>query len=100
MQEVIGTINKFIFTFAAWCLSIGLLVVTERCRRNPQTCQDSFMGKNGATRSFVALRFLGRPDDARRAIMEDQNLRREYLLERYLWSLVCFIVGLSNLFIG
>jgi hypothetical protein len=89
--------GKAVFILVVWVASVGILILAERCRRNPQRCPDMFMAKNGLTRSFVALRFLGRPEAARRAIVEDEKLRREYLLECYLWSLIGLIVGIASL---
>lgn len=92
--------GKIAFVFIVWTASIVIFILAERCRRNPETCQDAFVGNNGLTRSFVALRFRGRPEEARRAIVEDANLRREYLIERYLLSLTGLIIGIVWLFVG
>jgi hypothetical protein len=53
-----------------------------------------FMAENGLTRSLTALRFLGRPEEARRAIVEDANVRRDYLIERYCLSLAGLLLGI------
>lgn len=74
--------------------SIVILIMAERCRRMPCTCKDGFMGENGATRSFVALRFLGKAAQARDAIVNDPRLRKHYLWERYLLAAVGMIVGI------
>ena len=72
-----------------------ILIATERCRRNPQTCRDGFMRKTGYTRSLIALwYFIGKPEEARAAIMNDTKIRRKYIIESYLWSLVGMIAGI------
>ena len=88
---------KLLFAFFMCSVSVGLVILTERCRRNSQRCPDMFMAGNGLTRSFVALRFIGRADEARRAIVEDARLRQEYLDERYFLSLLGLLVAIGAL---
>lgn len=88
---------KFAFVLIVWSASVGILILAERCRRNPQRCPDMFMARNGLTRSFVALRYIGRAEEARRAIVEDAKLRQQYLIERYIWSLIGLVIGLVSL---
>ena len=75
--------------------SLGILLLTERCRRSPQACKNMFMQENGMTRSFVAFRFLGRPHEAREAIVKDPILRRQYLIESYVIATLGAIAGIS-----
>ena len=75
--------------------SLGIFLLTERCRRSPQTCKNMFMQENGFTRSFVALRFLGKAQEAREAIVKDPTLRRQYLIESYVIATLGAIAGIS-----
>jgi hypothetical protein len=80
--------SKLHFVFVMGSVSVGLVILTEGCRRNPQRCADMFMARSGLTRSFVALRFIGRAEEARRAIVENDKLRQQYVIEGYIWSLI------------
>lgn len=75
--------------------SIYMLIMTERGRRNPHLLKDSFMFRNGYTRSFLALwYFFGRPEEARNAIVEDAQLRQKFMVESYVWIVVGLAAGL------
>ena len=74
--------------------SFGLIVVAERCRKNPEPCKDKFMGANGVTRSFVALRYIGEPDLAQEAFVTKPNVRRAWIIERYIWAVISFVAGI------
>ena len=43
------------------------------------------MLKSGWTRSVFAIRYLGKPDEARRAVVEDASLRHKVIAELYVW---------------
>jgi hypothetical protein len=88
---------KLAFVFVVWSASVGILIMAERCRRNPHRCPDMFMARNGLTRSLVALWFIGRAEEARRAIVVDAKLRQLYLIERYIWGLMGFMIGIGAL---
>ena len=77
-------------------VTIGI-VIAEQCRRNPENCQNLFMTKQGWTRSVFALKYLGRPDEAREAIIQDGGLRRKLLIEWYIQIIVLFVLGLLQL---
>ena len=84
--------------FWVTCLltAVGLWSV-RRCHRNPTACQDLFMLKSGWTRSIFAIRYLGRPEEARRAILDDQELRRKVINEIYVWIALLLLVGFAQL---
>ena len=71
-----------------------LLVTTERCRRDPETCKHGFMTEQGNTSSIIALsKYMGKASEARQAIVEDRSLRQKYLFECYVKVLLCLIGG-------
>ena len=79
-------------------ISVMILIGTERCRRDPETCRDGFMRKTGYTKSIVALwYFIGKPEEARNAIMNDASIRKKFVIESYIWCLIGFIVGITLL---
>jgi hypothetical protein len=55
------------------------------------------MTEAGWTRSIFAIRYLGRPEEARKAIVDDRSLRKYFLVEQYIISAVTFILGLVAL---
>jgi len=80
--------------------SLWILYLTERCRRKPESCRDGFMSKEGFTRSFVALRYIGRANEAREAIVRDEKLRKWYLIEGYCWVILGLGLGIAVLIFG
>ncbi len=75
--------------------SLGIFIQTERCRRRCYLCPDMFMSKDGRSRSLVALKFLGRAEEARYAIIHDSKVRRLYLIERYAWCVLGVVGGIG-----
>lgn len=89
-----------LFLFA---VTIAIFWGTERCRRNPENCKDSFMTQQGWTRSPFAIKYLGKPEDARDAIVRDSNLRRKHIMFSYglcafffLMSLVAYTLNVGQ----
>ena len=84
--------------FGVTCLltAVGLWNV-RRCQKNPCACQDLFMLKSGWTRSIFAIQYLGRPEEARRAILDDQGLRRKVINEIYVWIALLLLIGFAQL---
>jgi hypothetical protein len=71
-----------------------LLLKTEQCRRNPDSCIEGFVSKEGFTRSFVVLRYWSRsPEERRQLFLQDPKLRRIYFLEGYIWSFLLVIAA-------
>lgn len=97
-QPETGKGDRMLWGTIALVSSIGLFITTERCRRNPEMCRDGFMTSQGFTRSIFALKYLGRSQDARDAIVTDPNLRHRYILESYIWSGVAFLLALVSFF--
>ena len=67
-----------------------------RCWRSPDTCQDAFMTKQGWTKSIVAHMFWASPDAARKAVIQDERIRRLYILElcgRAVFSFLCSVTS-------
>ncbi len=60
-------------------------------------CQDLFMLKSGWTRSIFAIRYLGNPEEARRAVADDASLRRKVIIELYIWLLLLLLIGAIQL---
>jgi hypothetical protein len=56
------------------------------------------MTQAGWTRSIFAIRFLGRPEEARKAIVNDRSLRRRFLIEQYIISALAFGLGIVAIF--
>ena len=76
-------------------ISLMIFIGTERCRRNPETCRDGFVHKTGYTKSIVALwYFIGKPEAARTAIMNDASIHKKFVVESYIWSLISFAGGI------
>lgn len=78
-------------------LSLFFVVYAERTRRDPYKGQNLFMTKQGWTRSLLALPYLGRPEAARKALVEDANLRKKFIIELYVWAAAIFLLGLTQL---
>jgi hypothetical protein len=53
------------------------------------------MRKTGYTKSVVALwYFIGKPEEARAAIMNDANIHKKFIIESYIWCLIGFAAGI------
>lgn len=52
------------------------------------------MTEQGWTRSPFAIEFLGRPQDARSAIINDEHLRRKHIIFSYGLSAFFFITSI------
>ena len=74
--------------------ALFLAARTEVCRRNPNKCIEGFVSKEGFTRSFVVLRYWNRsPEERRELFLQDPKVRRNYLLESYVWALLLFVAA-------
>ena len=74
------------------------IIGAERCRRQPMKCQDWFMTKNGWSQSlFGYWFFFGRPEVARKAILDDEKLRRWVIVESYVKAVVFIGLGIIAL---
>lgn len=72
-----------------------IFISAEVGRRNPTRLVGNFMHKSGYTRSLVALwHFHGDATSARQAILTDAKIRRQYLAERYGWSLIVLFASI------
>lgn len=78
-------------------LALTFVVFAEQTRRNPHKGQDLFMTEKGWTRSIFALPYLGRPKEARQALIDDEDLRKKFIIELYVWAIVMFLLGLTQL---
>lgn len=74
--------------------SLAILVRAEMCRRDSEKCKDAFMTEIGWTRSLVAIKYIGRPKDARHDIVEDADLRRRFLIESYIVGVMGMLLGI------
>ena len=74
--------------------AIAVFINTEKCERNPLECKNGFMTEQGWTRSPFALRYLGRPKDARNAMDNDEKLRRKHIIYSYTLSAIFLLAGL------
>lgn len=76
------------------------IIGTERCRRQPVKCQDWFMTKNGWSQSlFGYWFFFGRPEVARKAILENERLRRWVIIESYAKAFIFIGLGIFILMV-
>jgi len=80
-----------LFLFA---LSVAIFWGTEKCRRDPEACKGTFMTEQGWTRSPFAIKYLGRPQEARNAIVNDAELRRKHILYSYGLSLFFLLASI------
>lgn len=71
-----------------------------KCERDRSMCPPRFISDFGAPRSIFAMQFSGRPDEARKAILEDDELYRKYVIEQYVVSLAVAIAGVLALFVN
>ena len=94
MESKLTMAGVLLFIF----FSLFFAVYAERTRRNPYKGQNLFMTKQGWTRSIFALPYLGRPEEARKALVEDKNLRRKFIIELYVWAAVALLAALAQLF--
>jgi hypothetical protein len=75
--------------------AVYIFISAELGRRHPTRLVTNFMHKSGYTRSIVALwHFHGDARSARQAILTDTHIRRQYLIERYIWSLIVLLASL------
>ena len=82
--------------FFLFVISMAILWGTERCRRDPENCKDSFMTEQGWTRSPFAIKYLGRPQEARSTIVDNKELRQRHLLFSYGLSVFFLIMSVIS----
>lgn len=80
--------------FFLFVISGAIFLGTEKCRRDPEHCKDIFMTERGWTRSPFAIKYLGKPQEARAAIVNDAELRRKHILYSYGLSLFFFVLSI------
>jgi hypothetical protein len=83
--------------FGALLLGTSLLEVlgAERCRRQIEGYEDWFMTKNGWSRSlFGYWFFIGKPEEARAAIVTHNKLRRWVVYEGYIKAITFSLIGI------
>ena len=78
----------------------AILMGAERCRRDPNRCSDIFMTEQGWTRSPFAIKFLGRPKEAREAIVRDASLRNKQIVFSYLLGVLSLCIGIWAIITG
>lgn len=78
-------------------LALAFVIAAERTRRDPYKGQDLFMTKKGWTRSIFALPYLGKPEEARQAVVNDESLRKKFIIELYVWAILILLVGFLQL---
>lgn len=84
-----------IFGIGIMVIGVSLILLTERCRRNPYRCASGFASNEGFTRSFVVLRYWRRsPEERREIFLNDSNVRKIYLIESYSWGILAFFAGI------
>jgi hypothetical protein len=85
---------------ALLCFGASVLgfVYAWRCKKDRSICPARFISAFGAPRSIFALQFFGKPEEARKALLEDDKLYRKYVIEQYIISLAIAIAGLLILF--
>ncbi len=82
-------------TAILWLVAaIIMFVVAERSRRNIEVLVNKFVTKEGYILSFFAIPYIGKTEEARRAIRENAKLRRLVLMEMYGLSVLLFILSL------
>ena len=74
--------------------SLLFLFGAERSRRDIEVCKNWFMTKNGGSSSMFGYLYLGRPQVARDEIAQNATLRRRFLIELYVKSLLLFILAI------
>lgn len=78
---------------ASIIVAIVRIAMARRCRRYPENCKDLFMRQNGMMNSFLAWPYIGKPDIARDTFVKNPKLRKAWVIEQYIWAVVCFILG-------
>lgn len=84
---------------ACFAVSVMLLRYARRCKHNPQVCVNRFITQFGVPQSIFAAVFIGDAERARKAFLEDKDLRRKYVIEQYVKSIAVFIAGILLLFV-
>ena len=81
-------------------IGVAGLVNTERVRRQPHLLRNGYMVRY--THSVVLMLYTTSQtkEEIRRMLAEDANLRKKYILETYLWCIVCLICGLALIIIN
>jgi hypothetical protein len=89
------------FKLSLVCLVVSLLVFryAKRCNVNPEDCANRFITRFGVPQSIFAVLFTGHVEKARKAFLEDNALRRKYIIEQYVIALAILLAGIILLFI-
>jgi hypothetical protein len=84
-----------------FCLATSLLGFTyaRRCQKNSQACVNRFISQFGAPQSVFAIFYTGEVEKAKKAFLENENLRRKYVIEQYVNALAILIAGILLLFV-
>lgn len=83
------------------CLATSLLVFTyaKRCKKNAKACVNRFITQFGAPQSIFAIPYAGEVEKAKKAFLENENLRRKYVIEQYVKAFAILIAGILLLFV-
>lgn len=80
-------------------VGLYLIIMTELGKGQPERFREGFMQDNGYSGSLVALwYFIGRPREARDAIVNNKNIRTKYIIECYIRSIILIVVGVYLVF--
>lgn len=73
--------------------SLLFLYGAESSRRDIDACKNWFMSESGKSFSLFGYLYLGRPQIARNEITRNVVLRRRFLIEMYVKSILLFILS-------
>ncbi len=82
-------------------LILGILsfIFAEQSRKDLNLLVNRFITEQGQPLSLFALPYLGRPTEAREAILHTSGLQRLRLAELYTWSIVLFVLSIWQVFL-
>jgi hypothetical protein len=90
---------RIVLSLVSLLASIIGMMSANRCRHNPERCARRFISNFGAPQSIFAIKYAGEVEAARRAIREDVNLRKKYVVEQFISSFAIGIAGILLLFL-
>lgn len=90
---------SMLFGILCIVLAVWNLVLARKCRHDPSSIVDWFSTDSGAHRSVTAaMFFLGNGKAAKEEFLQNHQLQRYFLMEKYLTALLALVAGVSVLF--
>lgn len=90
---------RIVLSLAILLASIIGVISANRCRHNPEQCARRFISNFGAPQSIFAIKYAGEVEAARRAIRDDANLRKKYVIEQFVSAFALGLAGILILFL-